>query len=227
VNEAFEDGGRFDGDWTKNLRKDAPWYEAYANGADLSAGESGADYLYDAFVLARRYDPLATLYYNDYNETVETKREAIAAMVEDLNRRWETDERNEEPGRLLIEGIGMQSHFNTNNLRASDVEATIQRFIDTGAIISVTELDITVGNYHGRETPLTEEEEIMQAKLYAQLFNLYKKYADSIERVTLWGASDPMSWRAQGHPLLFNRHYAPKESFHAVMDPDGYLAEHP
>lgn len=227
VNEAFADGGRFDGDWTKNLRKDAPWYMAYENGADKSKGESGADYLYDAFVLARQYDPNAVLYYNDYNETVPTKREAIAAMVEDLNKRWESDERNTEPGRLLIEGIGMQSHFNTNHLRASDVEATIQRFIETGAIISVTELDITVGNYHGRETPLTKEEEIMQAKLYAQLFSLYKKYADHIERVTIWGAADSMSWRAQGNPTLFNRSYKPKESYYAVMDPEGYLAEHP
>lgn len=228
ANEVFADGGSFNGDWKNNLRQsDTPWYMAYANGANEDEGESGADYIYDAFVQTRLIDPDAILYYNDYNENVPTKRDAIADMVEELNSKWEEDERNNEPGRLLIEGIGMQSHFNTSSLNIETVENAIKRFIETGAKITVSELDIPVGDYSNRTTPLTAEEKVEQAQLYAQLMQLYNKYKESIERVTIWGAADPLSWRAAGHPLLFDRLYAAKEAYYAVIDPEAYLDENP
>lgn len=227
VNEAFDGGSGIPKDWKSVLRKNSPWYLAYENGADSGKGESGADYIYDAFVFTRLADPGATLYYNDYNETEAWKREAIALMVEDLNEKWKTDERNTQPDRLLIEGIGMQSHYWTANLNISDVEASIRRFAETGAKISITELDIPFGSYSNQHTePLTLEEEILQAKLYAQLFNVYKKYADHIERVTFWGKADSQSWRAQGSPLLFNRAFAAKQAYYAAIDPMGYLVSH-
>ncbi|MFD0673976.1 endo-1,4-beta-xylanase [Cohnella sp. GCM10027633] len=231
VNEAFS-GGSFNGDWKKSLRMGgqdgSPWYLAYANGADEEAGESGADYIYDAFVQTRLVDPNATLYYNDFNEEAPSKRDAIAAMVEDLNDQWAEDERNEEPDRLLIEGIGMQSHYFTESLSIENVENAIKRFIETGAKVTVSELDVPVGNYLNYNTsPLTQEQKVVQAQAYAQLFQLYKKYASSIERVTLWGIADQHSWRSEGDPLIFDRLYAAKEAYRAIMDPDGYIAEHP
>ncbi|MCL6614181.1 MAG: endo-1,4-beta-xylanase, partial [Firmicutes bacterium] len=87
VNEAFADGVPVSTDWKTALRKNSPWYLAYENGADKSKGESGADYIYDAFVFTRLADPDATLYYNDYNETDIWKREAMALMAEDLNKK--------------------------------------------------------------------------------------------------------------------------------------------
>jgi len=230
VNEAFADGVSFNGNWKDSLRKNSPWYLAYANGANEAAGESGADYIYDAFVQARLVDPDATLYYNDYNEEAPSKRDAIAAMVEDLNAKWANDPRNTDPDRLLIEGIGMQSHFFTDSLSLENVENAIKRYIETGAVVTVSELDIPYGNYsnfESRTTPLTHQEEVIQAQKYAQLFQIYKKYADSIERVTIWGIADPYSWRAAGYPLLFDRQHAAKEAYYAVIDPDGYLADNP
>ncbi|MFB9275525.1 endo-1,4-beta-xylanase [Cohnella cellulosilytica] len=217
VNEAFDGGSGLPADWKIVLRKDSPWYKAYANGADESRGESGADYIYDAFVLARLADPGATLYYNDYNETVAWKREAMALMAEELNEKWKTDERNAEPGRLLVEGIGMQAHYWIESLDPDTVEASIARFIQAGVKVSVTELDIpSTGT-------LTEEKMALQAELYAKLFVIYKKYASSIERVTFWGKADSQSWRASGSPLLFDKLLAAKPAFYAVIDPEGYL----
>jgi endo-1,4-beta-xylanase len=170
VNEAF-DGGRWTpDDWREFLRANSPWYAAYQNGADASKGESGADYIYDAFVFARLADPDATLYYNDYNETENWKRESIGMMVEELNAKWKTDPRNERPARLLVEGIGMQSHYWVGNLNIADVDATIERFAQTGVKISVSELDIPAGTWSSQRTPpLTADEELAQAKLYARL----------------------------------------------------------
>ncbi|GGH35847.1 endo-1,4-beta-xylanase [Paenibacillus segetis] len=216
VNEAFSDTTKnFDGsDWTTGLRKDSPWYIAYANGADASKGESGADYIYDAFVAARLADPNATLYYNDYNETY--KYEQIAQMAEALNAKWKADARYD--GRLLVEGIGMQSHFwvgQDPDVDVTEVETTIQRFIQAGLRITVSELDIPFAgnnNYH-----LDEAKQAKQAELYGTLFGIYKKYADNIDRVTFWGKADIQSWRGSGMPVLFDNSYAPKAAFWTVI----------
>ncbi|MDR1668419.1 MAG: endo-1,4-beta-xylanase [Oscillospiraceae bacterium] len=221
VNEAFTDGvGNPPSDWRDALRKDSAWYRAYANGA--SGQESGADYIYDAFVFARQTDPSAVLYYNDFNETMQGKREAIALMAEELNAQWESDPRNTEPGRLLIEGLGMQSHFFIDDLNVDDVEATIERFVETGCEVSVTELDIPAGNWMSMHS-LNAETEKQQADLYARLFQIYKKYSENIARVTFWGLEDTASWRRQGEPLLFDGSFNAKPSFYAVADPDGFL----
>lgn len=228
VNEAFLPGvSTIPANWKDVLRKyeddgnGSPWYQAYQNGADASKGEDGSDYLYDAFVFTRLADPEAVLYYNDFNETEAGKREAIALMVEELNEKWKSDERNTEPNRLLVEGIGMQAHYWTGDLQASDVEASIQRFIESGAKVSVSELDIPHGDYmtyKQRASAPTKEEEEMQAELYRQLFEIYIKYSDNIERVTFWGKADSQSWRFEGYPLLFDKNFAAKQAYFAVMD---------
>ncbi|MCR8657391.1 endo-1,4-beta-xylanase [Paenibacillus endoradicis] len=221
VNEAFDGGSGIPTDWKTVLRKSSPWYIAYENGADKSKGESGADYIYDAFVLARLADRNATLYYNDYNETEAWKREAMALMAEDLNEKWKVDDRNTESGRLLVEGIGMQAHYWIQDLNPATVEATIARFVKAGVKVSVSELDIP------SKGTLTKDEEIKQAELYAQLFVIYKKYASSIERITIWGKADSQSWRASGSPLLFDKAFAAKQAYYAVIDPEGYLHSDP
>jgi GH35 family endo-1,4-beta-xylanase len=225
VNEALDGGSLPITDW-KNVARKSPWYTAYANGADTANGESGADFIYDAFVYARQADPNATLYYNDYNETDAWKREAIAQMAEDLNAKWLTDSRNTDPSRKLIEGVGMQSHYNNISPTPSQVEASIQRFIQAGVMISVSELDVGYGRYNGPKYPtLTLEQEIEQAIYYARLFEIYKAYDAHIERVTVWGMADTLSWRSENSPVLFNGMFAPKQAYYAVLDPGGYLAQ--
>jgi len=230
VNEAFQVSlsGSVPSDWRSALRKGgssgehSAWYGAYENGADIDAGESGADYIYDAFVFTRLADPDAILYYNDFNETEPVKREVIAMMAEELNEKWKTDPRNDEPDRLLIEGLGMQAHYWTNNLDANDVRETIQRWSSTGAEISITELDIPAGDWNSY-TPLTLGEEMKQALLYAQLFRVFKQFSDEIARVTFWGIDDATSWRSEGGPLLFDAGGNAKLAFFAVMDPEGAM----
>ena len=234
-------------DWRENLRNEndgddaSMWHRAYANGADAAAGESGADYIYDSFVLARMYAPRATLYYNDFNCDNQVKTTAIANMTNELNALWATDIVNNpqakatyagsfieivreylgDGGRLLIEGLGMQAHYNTR-VDVRNVRRSLERYIDTGVKVSVTELDVTIASAHAGSN-----EEKIQARVYAGLFALYKEHSDHIERVTFWGLRDNLSWRAANRPLIFSGEgddFFAKEAFFAVLDPEGYLA---
>ena len=228
VNEAFRTGvSQVQPTWQDALRKDepggegSPWYQAYANGADPEKGESGADYIYDAFATARLVDPHAVLYYNDFNETEPGKREAIAQMTEQLNEKWREDPRNDQPDRLLVEGIGMQSHYWTGDFDADLVRQCLERFAATGAAISISELDLPHGTYQSFQARMdapTEPELALQAQQYRALFDLYKAHADTIRRVTFWGKANPQSWRAKGDPLLFDKSFAPTPAFYAITE---------
>jgi len=222
VNEPFRDDKEFSGNWREHLRRDTDneravghWYLAYANGADAELGESGADYIFDAFYFARRYDPNATLYINEYNEESPTKREAIAQMVEEINEEWSKHPNYD--GRFLIEGIGMQSHCNEST-NIEDVRKSLERFCNTGAIISITEMDITFGSPENPAKPLNPEQNKRQIEMYTELFNLYKEFSAYIERVTIWGKNDLESWRAWGSPTLFGVEGEAKDSFNAVVE---------
>jgi len=217
LNEAMRDADEFTGNWRTHLRHaetdtyPAFWYLAYANGA--SEKECGSDYIFDAFYFARKYDPAAILYYNDYNDEVPAKREAIAQMVEEMNARWQAHP--EYDGRLLIEGIGMQAHYNEGT-DLNNVRESLTRFIQTGAKISVTELDITFGTGEDPAVPLLAEQSRRQAEMYAELFDMYVEFSAHIERVSMWARHDGNSWRSWGSPVLFDGSGQPKEAFKAV-----------
>jgi len=242
LNEAFESGGGrwgaadndwYGGDWRTQLR-DSPWLRAYANGYNESAGEHPSDYIYDAFVFARKYFPYSVLYYNDYNEEIPAKRNAIAQMTEQINLRWAFDSLNNPEavpagqtytGRLLIEGIGMQSHYHLDQWRTNldNLRPALERFAATGAILSITELDITAGGEGGSQpatlpVPMPQASLQRQADAYARIFGYYLEYADYIERISFWGKADNQSWRSWGQPLIFDASFKSKPAFDAIMD---------
>jgi uncharacterized repeat protein (TIGR02543 family) len=204
----------------------SPWYDAYANGANAALGECGSDYMYDAFVFTRLADPNAILYYNDFNEETPNKRNAIAQMVEELNAKWRTDPRNTQPNRLLIEGIGMQMHHyggtatGGGTFNISLIEQALVRFAQTGAKVSITELDIPMGSWNAPHdgSMLNAALDARQANQYRQLFDVFMKHSASIDRVTFWGAADSVSWRRAGMPLLFDNNLQPKGAFYAVIE---------
>jgi len=192
--------------------------------------------------------PLGTtiLYYNDYNEELPNKRAAIFYMVQEMNQRFAA----QNNGRRLIDAIGMQAHYHRaailelgeSNQRPSDhnnqwpvqypwatnianVRASLWRFAELDVSISITELDITVGNTQvGNFTPVHERE---QAIMYARLFQIFREFADAhpdrLRRVTFWGIDDPGSWRFRGSPHLWDGRLRPKEAFWAVAAPDAFV----
>lgn len=212
VNEALDGDWSNPEDWENILRPASGWLQAI-----------GPDYMYEAFLKARQVaDELGqrdmVLYYNDYNDHVQNKARTMYHMVKDINERYADEYPDDE--RLLIGGVGMQAHY-TTTVNVENVRESLERFISLGVEVGVTELD--VGASEG--TTLTEKENLEQAYFYAQLFNLYREHAENISRVTFWGLSDGNSWRSENSPLLFDRNLQAKTAYHAVADPEKYLAE--
>lgn len=210
VNEAMNDNPSNPTDWKAALRT-APWKSAI-----------GTDYVEQAFLAAREVLDLhpewnIKLYYNDYNDDNQNKAQAIYSMVKEINDKYAL----EHPGNLLVDGIGMQAHYNINT-NPENVRLSLEKFASLGVEVGITELDIMAGS----NSVITEQQAIAQGYLYAQLFKIYKDHAKNISRVTFWGLNDGTSWRAENSPLLFNGNLQAKLAYYGVIDPDKYIAEH-
>jgi len=209
VNEGMMDNPPNPSDWQASLRK-SQWYEAI-----------GPDYIEQAFLAAREVldehpEWNIVLYYNDYNDDNQNKATAIYQMVKELNEKYAKD----NPGKLLIDGVGMQGHYNINT-NPENVRLSLERFISLGTEISITELDIQAGD----NFELTDKLATQQAYLYAELFKLYKEHKEHIARVTFWGLDDHTSWRASSNPLIFDKNLQAKPAYYAVIEPDKFIAE--
>jgi endo-1,4-beta-xylanase len=215
LNEAFPDEG-YSSDWKTSMRTNNPWFKAI-----------GSDFVYEGFLAARLADPNAILYYNDYNTDQADKAKMIHDMVRDVNQQYKTAYPNET--RLLIEGIGMQEHHNTD-VSAGAVKNTLNLFKTLGVKISVSELDVLIvsynefspyGNGPNKQNLITEDKRAeglkKQAELYGQLFKVYLEFSGIIERVTFWGVTDNRSWRSAGLPLLFDSNGKAKEAYYGVI----------
>ncbi|MDE6798005.1 MAG: endo-1,4-beta-xylanase [Ruminococcus sp.] len=196
VNECWlDDGSQRQAGTQEEASKNSPWVKVF--GDNMS-------FIKPAFEFAKKYAPEGTkLYYNDFNEYMPQKTDAIIKMVEEINSDGH-----------YIDGIGMQSHLDARS--GSDAfpsvnvyKKALDKFCETGLDVQVTELDVTVNDKdHFKE----------QAQYYSDIMDTIVAQKDHISSVTFWGTTDDMSWRASGYPLLFNEDYTAKESFYAIID---------
>jgi endo-1,4-beta-xylanase len=214
LNEVVPDGGRSE-DWTAALRQENPWYKSI-----------GADFVYEAYLAARLADPSVILYYNDYNLDQGGKSGTVYSMVYAVNAKYKQAYPRET--RLLIEGIGMQSHHNTN-VSVVSIRNSIDRFRQLGVKLSVSELDILGQGWSefrgstGQGVELDDVSSVTnrgimdQARLFGEYMKLYIDNADIIERVALWGVTDDRSWRSGGVPLLFDHNGKAKPGYYTFV----------
>jgi endo-1,4-beta-xylanase len=208
LNEAINDNPTDPNNWKQALRN-TPWLRAI-----------GPDYIEIAFKAAREADPAAMLYYNDYNLDNPAKTLAVYNMVKDINEKYALTPAQmlSSHRRPLIDGIGMQGHYRVRT-NVDQVEASIKRFASLGLEVSITELDVQAGMNNN----LTAEEALLQGVVYAQLFAVFKKYAATIKRVTIWGLDDGSSWRKETSPTLFDKALKEKPAYYAALDPEAFL----
>jgi endo-1,4-beta-xylanase len=192
----------------------------------------GADYVAKAFEFAHEADPQAELYYNDYSLENEPKRNGAVKLIDKLKAQG-----------IAIVGVGLQGHNKLDWPSLQQQDATITAFARLGIKVNITELDIDVLPYVSEEegpslkltgelqsklnpysTGLPQSVNEEQAKRLAQLFAVYLKHRDVVDRVTFWGVTDGDSWLNNwpvrgrtNYPLLFDREGKPKPAFDAVV----------
>ncbi len=198
----------------------SPWYKII-----------GEDFMDLAFRLAHDVDPKARLLYNDYNMHKPGKREFLVNWIEGAKKRG-----------LPISGVGMQGHIGLGYPDLKEFEDSIVAYAKTGMRVHITELDVDVlpnaWKFFGAEISKNFEysEQLnpwpeglpqeMQDKLtarYVEIFKLFLKHRDKIDRVTFWGTGDIESWKNDfpvrgrtNYPLMFDRSYKPKPAYYAV-----------
>lgn len=191
----------------------------------------GPECLEKAFHLAHEVDGKAQLLYNDYNLHNPKKAEFVAEFVRDFKKRG-----------VPIHGVGMQCHEGMDYSKIEELEASILLFAKAGVRVHITELDVDIlprkeqtstaevsTRYEYADTlnpwpkGLPEEMEKKLAKRYEELFRLFLKHRDKIDRVTTWGTSDDESWKNSfpipgrtNYPLLFDRQKQRKAAYYAV-----------
>jgi endo-1,4-beta-xylanase len=213
LNEAFPDSVSANGNWRTSMREGAsgnPWFM-----------KIGADFVYEGYLAARLADPEAVLYYNDYSMDNVGKATMVRDMVRDVNAQYLASgdkPAGEAPGRLLIEGIGMQSHHNTG-IQANAVRNTLDLFRPLGVRISISEMDVLSQNWSDYDTqkPPTNIGRLNAANLYGQYFQVFLDNATIIERVSFWGISDNRSWRPRGFPLIFDGNGKAKPAYYKMI----------
>lgn len=218
VNEAIEVDAKDD---TKGSWRETRWREII-----------GPDYIEKAFEYAHEADPDAELYYNDYDEWKPGKREYYTKIVKDLKAKG-----------IRIDGIGMQAHWGFGYPSLDEIDAMFRDLNRLGVKLMITELDINVlpnpqsnigadVNVRFQDRPefnpypngLPEEIEQKFTKRYAEIFELFYKHRDSLDRVTFWGVDDGQSWLSYwpiagrtNYPLLFDRKFQPKPAYGEVI----------
>lgn len=187
VNEAVNDGA------SETYRSNSPWYIKY----------EGPEYIRDAFAFSREANPAAKLFYNDYNVVVEAKRNNIITMIKDLKLI--------EDG--LIDGIGLQAHWNLDWPSAAVIDQTIKTFADMGLTVHITELDIKA----------RREEQDLLTERYRSIFEVFRNNAEHIESVTFWGVADNHTWLTNftgyvNYPFVFDTMGKAKPAYYAIRD---------
>jgi len=190
----------------------------------------GPEFMERAFYLAHEVDPDCKLIYNDYDMDDPKRRDFVVELVNKYKKKG-----------VPIHGIGMQGHYNIDSPVISKIEASIEAFASTGLPVHFTELDMDVLPYNwGRTAEISTNIEYKKTlnpyvdglpkeindkltKRYEDIFKLFLKHRDKIDRITFWGVSDDHSWKNNfpmrgrtNYPLLFDRQHKPKDAYFAV-----------
>lgn len=206
VNEAVDEGKG----WVQS-----PWFRTI-----------GPDYMEYAFNYAREADPKATLIYNDFNMWLPEKRDFVVNLLKEYKKK-----------NVPIDVIGMQGHFGLTYPDLSELEKSIEAYAAQGMRIHFTELEVDVlppvppGEYPDYVPELDPYKDSLPDKVgdqlsrrYEEIFKMFLRHRDKIDRVTFWGTSDDESWKNDfpingrtNYPLLFDRRRQPKKAYEAVV----------
>jgi GH35 family endo-1,4-beta-xylanase len=175
---------------------------------------AGEEFIEKAFEYAHAADPDAKLFINDYNTHEPAKLQALYNLIQRLQAK-----------NVPIDGVGHQMHVSIYYPSMSEIEASIVKFKALNLESHITELDVSV--YHSDSQSyetLPNDISQNQAKVYKQLFDIFKRHTDTITNVTVWGKDDANTWLRtfpvvrNNWPLLFDEQLKAKPAYWAIVD---------
>ncbi len=195
-----------------NQAQGSRWYQIYKSD----------EFIVNAFRFANAYAPAdVPLAYNDYNEYMDYekgwKTTGILNLIESI-KKGEAQTINGKSVAPRIDVMGMQSHVNPDWPGVSGYENALQRYLDAGVDVHVSEFDIAATS--------TDRAKSAYSEYFKMLKNYGKNYSgtNKITNVTIWGLNNENSWISNDgtqYPLLFNKindEYIPNDSFDAVIE---------
>jgi endo-1,4-beta-xylanase len=213
VNEAYYDNGTLRGDINLD-----------ANGNDI--GSIWKRYMGEIYIeKAFRYARLAAranqnwtlkLFYNDYGHEYSTaKLDAIYNKVMQLKPM-------REGGDPIINGVGLQMHVRYNT-PLSSIRAAIQKMKETGLLVHIAELDISLLGASETTVPSSDltNRRNLQKTLYYNIAKAYQEIVPIEQRwgITLWNIGDADSaWGLNAEATLFDTSYQIKQNFWNFRD---------
>lgn len=213
VNEAYYDDGTLRG----NLNLDS-------QGNDI--GSIWKRYMGEIYIeKAFRYARLAAranqnwklkLFYNDYGHEYSTaKLNAIYNKVMQLKPMT-------EGGDPIINGVGLQMHIRYNTPLTS-IRAAIQKMKETGLLVHIAELDISLLGPNETSVPAADltNRRNLQKSLYYNVAKAYQEIVPVNQRwgITLWNIGDADSaWGLNAEATLFDITYQKKQNFWNFRD---------
>lgn len=178
VNEVWAENG-------KGLKKTL-WSDALKN-----------TFVPEAFHLARKMDPDAKLYINEYGiEGNNSKTVGFYNYVKSLKSQG-----------VPIDGVSFQCHFRAGHV-PTDFQKVLEWFTTLDVDVGITELDIGIANSSAAHLK-------QQAADYAFVY----KSCVNVKRcvsVTVWGFTDKFSWLKPTKPCMWDEDFKPKPAVAAV-----------
>jgi len=146
---------------------------------------NGPRYIATALHAARRADPTARLYLNDFNiEGINAKSTAMLNLATALRQQG-----------VPIDGVGIQTHVILGRV-PPDFAENIHRFAAAGFEVCLTEIDVRIPLTAGEASPAQLAE---QAADYARIVEASLAVRGCVG-VTVWGFTDLDSWIPRAFP---------------------------
>ena len=132
------------------------------------------------------------------------KSDAVYALVKRLRAQG-----------VPINGVGLQTHLDTQYGFPHEMQQNMQRFADLGLKVALTEVDVRT------TLPVTSTEQLAQSADYSQSLQACLLVRQCIS-YTVWGFGDAFSWvpsvfAGEGAADIYDKNLQPKPEYYALQ----------